>query len=192
MFYLRSDNSDLFLCFKMISMDKDTTQLTNQIENCNSKVDALICAEYIVKNPELLDFLFEIIKKEEHKKNWRAAWILDHVYASKPQLLNGYENRMIQLFMQTKSSSIQRIIGKLLSFSHIKDKADGDFLNKCFELLIAAQTPVAVKVHAMQLIFNISDKYPELKPELKIVIEENIPHNSVGFKSRANKILKKL
>ena len=34
--------------------------------------------------------------------------------------------------------------------------------------------------------------YPEIKPELKLIIEDQLPHQSAGFKSRAKMVLKQL
>ena len=34
--------------------------------------------------------------------------------------------------------------------------------------------------------------YPEIKTELKLLIEDQLPHQSTGFKSRAKMVLKQL
>ena len=52
--------------------------------------------------------------------------------------------------------------------------------------------PVAVKVHAMMIVYNHVLLYPELKDELITVIEDQGPNNSVGFKTRGRQIIKKL
>jgi len=44
----------------------------------------------------------------------------------------------------------------------------------------------------MQIIFNLSKTYPEIKPEFALIIQEEMPRNSTGFKNRGSKILKKL
>lgn len=44
----------------------------------------------------------------------------------------------------------------------------------------------------MTIIYNISQHVPELKPELKELIEEVIIYGSAGLKSRGNKIIKQL
>ncbi len=170
----------------------DKHELVEKIENCNSKVSALIITDLVVKQPKFIDILFEMMFKYENKKHWKAAWILDHVYTSKSELVNPYINQLISLFTQTSSSSIQRIAGKILSFHDINANVDGIFINNCVDMIISETVPVAVKVHAMQLIYNISTLYPELKVELKLIIEEHIPNNTVGFKSRAKKLLKSL
>ena len=167
-------------------------QLTKQLEKYRSKQNILIVADYIIKNPDLLNLLFQIICDQNNEKKWIGAWALDHIHQKEPKLVEGYIDKLILIFKETDSTSVQRIFGKILSLYNINDKVDGDFINLCFNFIESEEIPVAVKVHAMQLLFNISSKYPELKQELRIIIEEHIPNNTVGFKSRANKLLKKL
>jgi len=49
-----------------------------------------------------------------------------------------------------------------------------------------------VRNFAMTVCANICMKYPALATELIPVIEEQLPHGSVGFKSRGGKLLSKL
>ncbi|MCK5279227.1 MAG: hypothetical protein KAQ62_19445, partial [Cyclobacteriaceae bacterium] len=58
--------------------------------------------------------------------------------------------------------------------------------------LNSGKEPVAVKVFAMTVLFNIVQVYPELSEELEISIEEQMPFCSAGFKSRGRKVLKAL
>jgi len=48
---------------------------------------------------------------------------------------------------------------------------------------------VAVKVHAMQIIYQHVLIYPELKEELSTVIRDQLENNTVGFKSRGMRLL---
>ena len=44
----------------------------------------------------------------------------------------------------------------------------------------------------MQIIYNHTLIYPELKEELITVIEDQLENNSVGFKSRGMRIIRQL
>ena len=169
-----------------------TDELTEKIEQCNSKQAVLMLGSYIANNPDFIDHILLLMREMNKPKHWKAAWVFDHVYQEDKGLILPYIDTLITLFKESKSQSVLRICGKLLTFHPVTDKLDGDFINVCFDMLISPNVAVAIKVHAMQLVFNISEVYPELKPELKIVIQEQIPNNTAGFKSRANKLLKKL
>ena len=47
------------------------------------------------------------------------------------------------------------------------EELTGHALDICFEFLISTKEPVAIKVHAMQVTFNICKQEPELLNELK-------------------------
>jgi hypothetical protein len=62
----------------------------------------------------------------------------------------------------------------------------------CFKYLELPDEALAVKVFSMTVPGNLAKKYPEINPELKLLIEDQLPHQTTGFKSRAKKILKQL
>jgi len=39
---------------------------------------------------------------------------------------------------------------------------------------------------------NLAKYYPEIKTELQLIIEDQLPYQTAGYKSRANKVLKQL
>jgi hypothetical protein len=50
----------------------------------------------------------------------------------------------------------------------------------------------AIKVHAMQILYDISQKEPDLKPEVISAIELAIQEGTTGVKNRGRRMLKKL
>lgn len=66
-------------------------------------------------------------------------------------------------------------------------------LDFCIHHFTTAEEPIAVRVHAMQILYNISETEPDFKPELIHIIEHELEyHSSAGIKSRGGKLLKKL
>jgi hypothetical protein len=65
-------------------------------------------------------------------------------------------------------------------------------MNDCFEFIAGNDTPIAVKAFSLTILENLSASYPDIKPELKLIIEERWQYETAAFHSRAKKILKKL
>jgi hypothetical protein len=65
-------------------------------------------------------------------------------------------------------------------------------IDLCFGYLSSEIIPVAVKAHAMQIIYNHVLLYPELKDELVTILEDQIDNNTVGFLSRARRLIKQM
>jgi hypothetical protein len=140
------------------------------------------------KFPELL----KLALFEKDPLAWRATWILDGSDELHPGLALGYRSKIIQNLPQLKSKGALRSLLRLLCRYDILEEDQGLLIDLCFGYLVSELYPVAVKVHAMQIVYNHTLIYPELKEELITVIEDQVENNSVGFKSRGLRIIRQL
>jgi hypothetical protein len=155
------------------------------------KKEAELVAHRIAEEPEYVNQLWEIaISNEKH--SWRATWLMDKVYLINQDLIRPYLPQIIDMIPDLEDESKQRQFLKLISMEPLPKNISGSFINKCFDLLIASTTAVAVKVHAMQILFNFTQTEPDLKNELALIIEEQMENGTAGFCSRGKKLLKKL
>ncbi len=136
--------------------------------------------------------LLEISLREKDPLSWRAGWILDGSDELHPGLASNHISKIIQKLPDLDSTGTLRCMLRLLSRYEISEDDQGLLIDLCFGYLVSELYPVAVKVHAMQIIYNHVLIYPELKNELKTVIEDQVGNNSVGFKSRGNRIISQL
>ncbi|MCB0410647.1 MAG: hypothetical protein KDD29_10540 [Flavobacteriales bacterium] len=147
----------------------------------------------INKHPEKMDELMQIFMEGPVQFTQRAAWAISVVAEKHPEFLLRYYDLFISLLNQpNKHNSINRNIVRALQYSDIPEKYEGQILDVTFRLMNSPNEPIAVKVFCMTVIFNLSKKYPDIKPELKMSIEQLLPEGSAGIKSRGKKILKAL
>jgi hypothetical protein len=85
--------------------------------------------------------------------------------------------------------AVKRNIMWLLQDIEIPRQLYGLLTHKCFALMDPKET-IAVRVFAMSVLANIAMHEPDLKKELRIVIEDQLPYGSAGYLSRARKVLK--
>ncbi|TAJ09420.1 hypothetical protein DMA11_19950 [Marinilabiliaceae bacterium JC017] len=152
----------------------------NQIakDNCHS-------AEVVAK-------LFSLTTHKNHKIAWRSAYLVDQIHDLAPEMVTPYLPRIAEALPALTNQSVKRHFARILVQHDLSELADGRLLDACFTWLTQQDTPIAVKAHCMQILFNLTKIYPELIPELKIVLEELIPYGSKGEQNRARKILKQL
>jgi hypothetical protein len=74
----------------------------------------------------------------------------------------------------------------------VEEQYWGDLLDIALRLLSSKEEPVAVKVFSMTVAFNIIKNIPELQDELRIIIEDQLPYGTPGFKSRGKKTISAL
>lgn len=155
------------------------------------KEAAVLIAKGIANEPKQMPKLWEFATSS-HKVSWRACWLIDKVYDEAPDLVRPYIPLMIELIPNLECQSKQRQFLKLISAEPLPKTISGGFINRCFDLLISNATPVAVRVYAMQILFNFSQQEPDIKNELALIIQEHMNEGTAGFRCRGKKILKKL
>ncbi len=145
----------------------------------------------IMQKPELIDETFELALTGPERPAWHAAWILDGITDEKPQLASPYISRIVRSLDGLKTDGQKRHLIKLvIKLPLPEDEVLLGMLCKTgFDWLENTCLPVSIRVHAMQLLFELSKKYPEIKQELHDLIIMQIDEASAGFKSRAMKIL---
>lgn len=130
---------------------------------------------------------------DSKKESWRALWIIDKIHEKKPASVRPYIPQFIEALPLISNESKLRHLLKLISLNPIPEDQRGTLWDYGLNVLTDASRPIAIRVHAMQILFEISESIPELKPELTQQIEHEIEfHGSAGIESRGKKLLRKL
>lgn len=145
-----------------------------------------------VTNLSDIAILFQLNKHKDQRIAWRSAYLLDLLHDSDLTILDNYLEEIIKQVIKLTNHSIRRHYLRILSKHDLSELADGIFLGYCFEWLQTEETPIAVKAHCMQILYDLTKPYPELVPELKAVLENLMPYGSKGEVNRAKRILKEL
>lgn len=144
-------------------------------------------------HPELLNLLMDVALNSNKPHSWRAAWMADKVHDNHPELLLPFLEKMIEKLCKPLHVGKKRQFLKLISLHDVPEFHHGFLVDYCLNALTSATEPPAVRVHAMQILFNISEKVPDLKPELLAVIQHELEyHATPGIRSRGGKLAKKL
>ena len=148
-------------------------------------------AHCIGDNKEEFKALMMIVLHGKEPLVQRAAWAMDVCLEKHPDLLLPYIDALIEALARITNNSVKRQVVKALASREIPEIYKGQVVDICFCWVQSSDVPVAIKVHCMQILANITEQYPELATELQTVINEQIPRNSVGFSTRWKKILRK-
>ncbi len=146
----------------------------------------------VIKSDSHFFTLLQLTLHEKDPLAWRACWVLDGSDERKPGLARKHIGTIVKALPDLESLGALRSLLRMLSRYEIPEKYQGLLIDLCFSYLVSELYPVAVKVHAMQIIYQHVLIYPELKDELMAVIEDQIANNSVGFKSRGRRLIKQM
>jgi len=143
--------------------------------------------------PALLPDFMKFALYTEHPKSWRALWIADKIFDKHPDRIEPYIPEMIERLQTENHHGKKRHLLKLISQTGVAPEQSGFLVDYCLNVFTSSGEPVANRVHAMQVLYNISETEPELKPELLEIIQQEIEfHPTPGIRSRGSKLVKKL
>jgi hypothetical protein len=160
-------------------------------EHSKSNCDRIV--KWIGNSQRRFDELIFLFLNDEYRVVQRAAWPLSYAAMKYPGLMKNNFGKLIRnLRKPGLPVAVKRNTVRLLQYIPIPKRFHGELMSQCFEYLTSENETVAVKVFSMTILANLSKVYPEIKPELKLILEEHWDQKTAGFKSRAKKILKTL
>jgi hypothetical protein len=168
-------------------------KLTEMILAGNTRFNVELVTAHIGADEELFKELVYLMHNGISPLPQRAAWIMTAVTDKYPWLIQPYLNEFVKHLPSYSHPGITRSVLRQFCEVEFPEKIAGKIYELCYNFLIDAKQPIAVRVYAMQILFNISEKEPDLKNELKMVLENQLDDvASAGFASRAGKLLMKL
>lgn len=157
----------------------------------HSRKQAEKIARYVGNDAERFKELLTIFLKGEYRLTQRASWALTICCDKHPELITPHLKSLINYLSQKNlHNAVIRNSLRILQFQKIPKSLQAKIINLCFDFLLDKKQPVAIKVFAMTILGNLTVEHPEIKNELRIAIEDQMPYESAGFKARAGKILK--
>lgn len=158
----------------------------------HSKRQTAKVVSYIGKSPTRFKELVTLFLKGPYRLTQRAAWPLSNCVEAHPELIIPHlKTILIMLDNKDAHDAVKRNIMRLLQYIEIPKRLYASVINQGFALMDPKE-PIAVRVFAMTVLANIARKEPDLKKELIIVIENQLPYASAGYLARARMVLKQL
>jgi hypothetical protein len=183
-------------------MEKE--MLIERLQFVMGKKDVLALAELFSKMEDGISILFDLCKSKDEKLSFHAAWVLENVLTSSPDLFSLSISNIIELIPTLTTPSSKRHFSKLLS--HAMEDCSNSKLPKdvcqlfkkmdmepivetCFEWLTDKNTKPAVKAHCMDILLFLSKRYNWISEELPYVIELQILDGTPGIVNKGKKVL---
>lgn len=159
----------------------------------HSKSQTTKIVNWVGKSQARFDQLFTLFLKDEYRVTQRAAWPLSYCVRKHPELIRKHLGKLIKnLRKQDLHDAIKRNTVRILQEIPIPARFHGEVMNTCFRFIESPDEAVAIKAFSLTILENLIPLYPDIRNELKLIIEERWDLETAAFRSRARKILKKL
>jgi hypothetical protein len=159
----------------------------------SSRRSADMAVSVIGNNPEIFRKFLDFAMQDNSRYAMRAARVIQIASHNYPELVRPYLKEIILRLPDLKNDGLKRGMAKILierSFDHDEETL-GILVATCFDWLMDPAQKPAIKVYSMEILYKVSQVYPEIKNELISSIEEQLPRSGTAVKSRGKQILAK-
>lgn len=157
----------------------------------SSGAERKVWIEYITDHNILLTDLVDILYLDS-KTAMRFSWIIGTLCELDPKSVFPVVNQIFENRNKIKTPNFDRTIAKIFYLVEIPQEIEGQAVDIMFSWLINPKILVSTKNYSLFALYKLTEKYPDLKIELKEIIEDQLDKNSNDFKKRATLILQKL
>jgi len=165
-------------------------KLRDQILKEHSKSNRVAIVKWIGDSQKRFDQLFDLFLHDEYRVVQRAAWPLSYAVSAHPTFIQKHFSKLLKnLEKPGIHDSVKRNTIRLLEDISIPERFHGRVMNICFNYITSPQEAAAIKAFSLTVLERLSKQYPEIRPELKTIIEDRWNYESAAFHSRAKKIL---
>jgi hypothetical protein len=167
--------------------------LREQILKEHSKAQCTVIVNWVGANQQRFDELFNLFLTDEYRVVQRAAWPVSYCVIAHPNFITKHWSSLIKNLQKPNlHNAVKRNSIRLLQDISIPKKYQGQIMDICFKYVESPTEAVAVKAFSLTVLSNLTQQYPEIIPEIKLLIEEQMGRQTAGFKSRAKGFLKEV
>lgn len=168
----------------------------------HSKAQTLRIVRWVGHDTERLNILMEVFLNDPPSKplpqgrgyqymfTQRSAWAVRYVGENAPEIMAPWLPKLVAILHQPElHDAIVRNTLNVFESIPFPSDLDGELADHCFGYLADPKAAIAIRCASMTILEKICQRVPELKSELRMLLEEHFDQESPGFKSRARKVL---
>ncbi len=167
--------------------------IKKQLEKGFSKMNSVKISLYVGADADRFAELMSYMLGDDRELSRRAAWAVSFCFENHPFLFDAHVEELVNVMASKKyHDAVKRTATQALQYMEIPEDLEGPAYDNAIAILNDTEEPIAVKAYSMSILEKIALKFPELKQEVILIVENQIPYSSAGYKSRGTKLLKKL
>jgi hypothetical protein len=157
-------------------------------EHSKTQTDKIIA--WVGIDQRRFDELVKLFLGDEYRVTQRAGWPLSYIAIAQPALAKKHLKKLVENLRQPNlHNAIKRNTLRFLQQTDITKSLQGELMDHCFRFIETVNEPVAIKAFSLTILHNLSKQFPEILPEIKAIIADQIDHQTAAFTSRAKVFL---
>jgi hypothetical protein len=159
----------------------------------HSKRQAVKIGKWVGKDQRRFRQLMELFLRGERIITQRSVWVVSYCVENHPDLVEPWLKSMLEKMQESGvHDAVKRNVTRILECVEIPESLMGRIVSICFENLGSIDSPIAVKAYSMGVLLKISQREPDLKHELKAMIEQMVPFVGPALQARGHQVIRQL
>lgn len=157
----------------------------------HSKAQCIKIVNWVGNSQKRFDALFDLFLHDEYRVVQRAASPVSYCVQAHPSFIEKHYGALLDNLKKPGiHNAVKRNTVRLLQNTAIPKKWQGRVMELCFQYISDPQEKVAVKAFSLTVLSGLALQYPEIVPEMSLIIEDQLPCQTAAFKVRAKQFLK--
>lgn len=168
--------------------------IIQMLEAEHSKKQTSEIVERIGTDQKKFDELFLSFMNGEPKVVQRAGWPLSYAVIANPSFITKHYPALFKKLKDpAQHDAVHRHIMKMFSvIDTYPEKYHGALMDQCLRFIEDPKTKVAIQAYSFRTLTRLCKPYPEIIPEIELIIDERMPDAKAAFKASAKQYLKKV
>ena len=148
-------------------------------------------AKEILLNKVSIMSLSQLVQ-EDKKVATRFLWLLSDIGEIEPDRLLIELPDLLNLCFQKNKNSFITSFATFWNISGVPKVNEAQAIDLLFTWVLSKETNVTTKSRSINVLLQLTKKYPELKNELKNALENQVNQYSINYRNKLLKVLNKL
>jgi hypothetical protein len=150
-------------------------------------------AKWIGPDKRRFNRLMALFLKGEYRITQRSVWAVSCCADRHPFLVGPWLKEMIKKMQEPGVHiAVKRNILHILEGIDIPLPLLGTVVTICFEELGNPNSAIAVRAYSMSVLLKVAETEPDLRNELRLMLEQMLPSAGPAVQARGRKVLKRL
>ncbi|GAA4306031.1 hypothetical protein GCM10023143_11690 [Compostibacter hankyongensis] len=145
--------------------------------------------DYIGSDPSRFEALVQLLLAGEYRITQRGAWPLSYCIRAHPELIRKHLSHLVVKLETSDNNALIRNILRFLKDVDIPASESGQVMTVCFDLVQDPAAPAAHRAFALSILGRLAEHYPDIREEIRLCIEDQLPYAKPSFRSTARRVL---
>jgi hypothetical protein len=126
---------------------------------------------------------------EPHPAGMRFIWMIGGLCDKRPEVIYPAVRDFYEVREKVTFRNYDRSLAKMFHLAGIPQEMEGEITDQLFKWLMDPLITVTTKEYAMLALLKVVRKHPDIKGELRAVLEDQMERNTPAFRKKVARVL---